>query len=200
MAALPPDRRRRSRMYRCPRGPRQSHGTARSRLAVLLRWRSSSPHPSIPRCGRRPRPSARPPGGGPPVRPPSHPRTPQPAAVPCPRPSRLLCQTLEQSVPGATDNNRERMTGQRALRGFSSARGAGRSLPPVPQRCVSPRSITGRAAPGVAYWDAVAALNTPVVLDGWPGFDANGRPLDADAVTRRRHAFLPATLDALESE
>jgi aminoglycoside phosphotransferase (APT) family kinase protein len=55
----------------------------------------------------------------------------------------------------------------------------------------------GRTAANVPYWDAVAALNTPVTMDGWPGFDTNGQPLDATAVTARRDAFLRAALDAL---
>src|SRR5215218_3311954 len=50
----------------------------------------------------------------------------------------------------------------------------------------------GRAAIAVAYWDAVAALNTPTVIHGeWlPGFARDGSPLDAAAVTERRDAFL----------
>jgi hypothetical protein len=55
----------------------------------------------------------------------------------------------------------------------------------------------GVRATDVAYWDAVAALNTPTVLDGWPGYDDQGRPLDTAAVTKRRDAFLRAALDRL---
>lgn len=55
----------------------------------------------------------------------------------------------------------------------------------------------GRPATHVAYWDAVAALNTPTILDGWPGYDDQGRPLDAAAVTARRDAFLQAAIDRL---
>lgn len=53
-----------------------------------------------------------------------------------------------------------------------------------------------REAANVAYWDSVAALNTPTVLEGWPGF-ADGSPLDATAVTARRDAFLQSALDRL---
>jgi hypothetical protein len=49
----------------------------------------------------------------------------------------------------------------------------------------------------VPYWDAVAALNTPTVMHGWPGFADDGSPLDAAAVTERRDAFLRAALDQL---
>jgi aminoglycoside phosphotransferase (APT) family kinase protein len=56
---------------------------------------------------------------------------------------------------------------------------------------------TGRRATNVAYWDAVAALNTPAVLDGWPGIDDHLRPLDSAAVTARRDAFLRAAIDRL---
>jgi aminoglycoside phosphotransferase (APT) family kinase protein len=55
----------------------------------------------------------------------------------------------------------------------------------------------GRAAIAVPYWDAVAALNTPTVMDGWPGFASDGSPLDAAAVTGRRDAFLRTALDQL---
>lgn len=56
---------------------------------------------------------------------------------------------------------------------------------------------SGRAATNLAYWDAVAALNTPTELHGWPGFDDQGLALDVPAVTRRRDAFLRAALDRL---
>lgn len=55
----------------------------------------------------------------------------------------------------------------------------------------------GRRATNVAYWDAVTALDTPTVLDGWPGYDDQGRPLDTAAVTARRDAFLRAAIDRL---
>lgn len=55
----------------------------------------------------------------------------------------------------------------------------------------------GRSATHVAYWDATAAHNTPTVLHGWPGFDDDGAPLDAMAVTERRDAFLRAAVSAL---
>src|ERR671923_289496 len=46
----------------------------------------------------------------------------------------------------------------------------------------------GRSATAVPYWDAVAALNTPTVMHGWPGFADDGSPLDAAAVTERLDA------------
>jgi hypothetical protein len=55
----------------------------------------------------------------------------------------------------------------------------------------------GRAAIAVPYWDAIAALNTPTVMDGWPGFADDGSPLDGAAVTERRDAFLRTALDQL---
>jgi aminoglycoside phosphotransferase (APT) family kinase protein len=57
----------------------------------------------------------------------------------------------------------------------------------------------GRAAIAVPYWDAIAALNTPTVMDStfWPGFARDGSPLDAAAVTGRRDAFLRTALDQL---
>jgi aminoglycoside phosphotransferase (APT) family kinase protein len=57
----------------------------------------------------------------------------------------------------------------------------------------------GRAATAVPYWDAVPALNTPTVMDGWgvPGFTSDGSPLDAAPVTGRRDAFLRTALDQL---
>jgi aminoglycoside phosphotransferase (APT) family kinase protein len=55
----------------------------------------------------------------------------------------------------------------------------------------------GRAAIAVPYWDAAAALNTPTVMHGWPGFADDGSPLDAAAVTERRDAFLRTALDQL---
>ena len=56
---------------------------------------------------------------------------------------------------------------------------------------------TGRSAAAVPYWDAIAALNTPTELQGWPGFATDGSPLDTAAVTRRRDAFLLAALDRM---
>ena len=55
----------------------------------------------------------------------------------------------------------------------------------------------GQEAVGVPYWDAVAALNTPTVLHGWPGFADDGSPLDAATVTERRDGFLRTALDQL---
>jgi aminoglycoside phosphotransferase (APT) family kinase protein len=59
---------------------------------------------------------------------------------------------------------------------------------------------SGREATHIAYWDTVAALNTPTELHGWPGFDDQGHPLDEPAVTRRRDAFLRDALDRLDRE
>jgi aminoglycoside phosphotransferase (APT) family kinase protein len=56
---------------------------------------------------------------------------------------------------------------------------------------------TGRDAVNLAYWDAIAALNTPTVLDGWPGFTEDGAQLDTADVTARRDAFLQTALDHL---
>lgn len=57
----------------------------------------------------------------------------------------------------------------------------------------------GRFATNVAYWDAVAALNTPTDLDDWsPGFDQFGQPLPGAAVTARRNAFLRDALGQLD--
>lgn len=47
------------------------------------------------------------------------------------------------------------------------------------------------------YWDAIAALNTPTELQGWPGFADDGRPLDTADVTARRNDFLRTALDRL---
>lgn len=55
----------------------------------------------------------------------------------------------------------------------------------------------GRAATSVPYWDAVAALNTPTVMDSWPGFAVDGSRLDGAAVAERRDAFLRTALDQL---
>lgn len=48
----------------------------------------------------------------------------------------------------------------------------------------------GRQATDIAYWDAVAALNTPTVMEGWPDCDPASHPLGSRAVTQRRDAFL----------
>jgi aminoglycoside phosphotransferase (APT) family kinase protein len=55
----------------------------------------------------------------------------------------------------------------------------------------------GRTATAVPYWDAVAALNTPTVMQGWLGFAEDGSQLDASAVTERRDTFLRIALDEL---
>ena len=55
----------------------------------------------------------------------------------------------------------------------------------------------GTAASDLPYWDAVAALNTPTDLTGWPGFDADGRPLSAGDVTARRDGFPASALDGI---
>jgi aminoglycoside phosphotransferase (APT) family kinase protein len=57
----------------------------------------------------------------------------------------------------------------------------------------------GRTATAVPYWDAVAALNTPTVLQGWLAFADDGSPLDAFAVTERRDTFLRIALDQLSA-
>jgi hypothetical protein len=55
----------------------------------------------------------------------------------------------------------------------------------------------GRTATAVPYWDAVAALNTPTVMQGWLAFADDDSPLDASAVTERRDTFLRIALDEL---
>ena len=50
----------------------------------------------------------------------------------------------------------------------------------------------GRQAANVAYWDAVAALNTPAVLQG------QRTPAQQSAATHRRDQFLRTALDRLE--
>jgi aminoglycoside phosphotransferase (APT) family kinase protein len=55
---------------------------------------------------------------------------------------------------------------------------------------------TGRQASNVAYWDAVAALNTPAVFEGYPAFDG-GEPVGQSTIAERRDAFLRAAIDRL---
>jgi len=55
----------------------------------------------------------------------------------------------------------------------------------------------GRCATDMSYWDAVAALNTPTVLTGWPGFADDQSRLHASAVTQRRDAFLSKAIAQL---
>jgi aminoglycoside phosphotransferase (APT) family kinase protein len=57
----------------------------------------------------------------------------------------------------------------------------------------------GRTATAVPYWDAVAALNTPTVMQGWLAFADDGSPLDASAITERRDTFLRTALDQLSA-
>jgi aminoglycoside phosphotransferase (APT) family kinase protein len=56
---------------------------------------------------------------------------------------------------------------------------------------------SGQQATDTPYWDIVAALNTPVILDGWPGFDTDGGVLPVTAVTGRRDEFLSTALNQL---
>ena len=62
------------------------------------------------------------------------------------------------------------------------------------------RRAAGYEPDAVAYWDVVAALNSPVDLVGWlPPFHGQGRSdLDAATLTGRRDAFLRAALDRLD--
>ncbi len=56
----------------------------------------------------------------------------------------------------------------------------------------------GTTGADVAYWDTVAALNTPSQLDD--GYQSGGwAPLDGAAATRRRDAFLQAALTRLDT-
>ena len=61
------------------------------------------------------------------------------------------------------------------------------------------RRATGYEPDALAYWDMVAALNSPVDLAAWlPPFRRQGRSdLDAATLTGRRDAFLCAALDRL---
>jgi hypothetical protein len=56
---------------------------------------------------------------------------------------------------------------------------------------------SGRPADNLPYWDAVAALNTPAILDGPDAFDADGSELGMHAATRRRDEFLRTALRQL---
>ncbi|WP_188897478.1 phosphotransferase family protein [Microlunatus endophyticus] len=58
------------------------------------------------------------------------------------------------------------------------------------------QGAAGRAATHLAYWDTVAALNTPTVLDD-PGFDDDGEVVSAEVVSRRRDTFLAEALSAV---
>ncbi len=55
----------------------------------------------------------------------------------------------------------------------------------------------GREADNLAYWDTVAAMNTPADMAGWPAFDDHGDPLDPRQVIDRRDTFLSSALDRL---
>jgi aminoglycoside phosphotransferase (APT) family kinase protein len=57
----------------------------------------------------------------------------------------------------------------------------------------------GRTATAVPYWDAVAALNTPTVMEGWLAFADDGSTLDASAITERRDTFLRIALDQMSA-
>ena len=59
---------------------------------------------------------------------------------------------------------------------------------------------SGREATNIAYWDVVAALQTPADMAGWPGFDDRGEPVESRVVAGRRDAFLRAALDRLDHE
>lgn len=51
----------------------------------------------------------------------------------------------------------------------------------------------------MAYWDAVAGVYSPTVLDDFEaGFDDRGSEIDGAAKTMRRDTFLRAALDRLE--
>lgn len=56
---------------------------------------------------------------------------------------------------------------------------------------------SGRTATSIPYWDAVAALNTPTELHGWPGFAADGARLGVEVITQRRDQFLQSALARL---
>jgi aminoglycoside phosphotransferase (APT) family kinase protein len=48
--------------------------------------------------------------------------------------------------------------------------------------------------PDLPFWDVVAALNTPLILAGWPGFDRDGERISHAAVSARRDDFLKRAL------
>lgn len=56
------------------------------------------------------------------------------------------------------------------------------------------RTTSGLDLPDLPYWDVVAALNTPLVLEGWPGFDRDGERISDAAVSARRDDFLERAL------
>lgn len=58
------------------------------------------------------------------------------------------------------------------------------------------QSTAGRVATNVAYWDAVAALNTPTALEDL-SFTDGGASMTAETTTERRDAFLRDALSAL---
>ena len=59
---------------------------------------------------------------------------------------------------------------------------------------------SGRQATNVAYWDVVAAANSPAILDDYEqGFDDQGHEIDWPTKTRRRDAFLREALDRLNT-
>jgi hypothetical protein len=67
------------------------------------------------------------------------------------------------------------------------------------QRGFGQVEASGRLASHVAYWDAVAALNTPADMNGfWTPFDQDGQQLSDDEATSRRDGFLRAALDNIE--
>ena len=55
-----------------------------------------------------------------------------------------------------------------------------------------------RAATDLAYWDVVAALNTPTILYSGLALDSHGMKLDPPAGTERRDEFLRRALDELQ--
>ena len=54
----------------------------------------------------------------------------------------------------------------------------------------------GRPAVNLAYWDAIAALRTPAVFEGYPGFEA-GEPVGPSTIAERRDTFLRGAIDRL---
>jgi aminoglycoside phosphotransferase (APT) family kinase protein len=55
----------------------------------------------------------------------------------------------------------------------------------------------GHAAADVAYWDAVAALNTHADMEDWTGLDDEGNPARPSLGRERRDAFLRSAVDEL---